>query len=203
MAHGQGATSTKKRGRGKRAHGTDPNVKKYENRERDERVQAALEETRRQQSELDALIERQKSQPALGVVAGAMHAEERRKAEAALAAAQAAEEQARAEAEVESEVEEPGIEIEITDSGITISPKFSTRKLKQKGEGDFPFAIMTARFMFKAGYHAEHVIATTGVGWEEISDISHDPDGYGNADRLKREAEAEKELCDECRTEVH
>jgi hypothetical protein len=167
-------------------------VKKYEGRERSERIQAAREETRKAQEELDALIERQKAEPAIGVAAGALYAEKRRQARQALL-----------DAKTEEVAEEEASEIEVilSDNGsVVIAPAgFRTRNLKQKGEGDFPFAIMTARFMFKAGYHAEHVIAVTGVGWEEISDLTYDPDGYGNADRLKREADAEKELCDECR----
>lgn len=56
---------------------------------------------------------------------------------------------------------------------------FSVDSLPKTGEGNFPFAGLTARIMMKAGYHVKHVVEVTGVGWEDISHIEIDKEGFG------------------------
>jgi hypothetical protein len=147
-----------------------------------------MEETRRHQEELDALIAQQKETPAEGATAGAMYAAELKKKEAEVEAARKVE--TRVAAEVTAKPKPVKMKPEPRFKGGVFNPL----SLPQDGEGNWQFAAMSARLMFKAGYHAEHVIQRTGVGWLEISDLPIDEEGYGCEARLKRE---EKE-CPEC-----
>jgi len=149
---------------GKRAHGTDKAVKKAEKRSKDERVQAAMEATRKAQAELDALIERQKKEPAIGEVAGAMYAAELNKAQEAVD--QAAAEQAKV--------------VMPAKKTAASRRKHWTESLRQDGEGNFPFALTMARKMLKQGYNIRYVIDFTGVGYLELKECPIDEDGFGS-----------------------
>lgn len=185
MAHGQGATSNRRGGygafdRGTRGHGKDKSVKKAETRARDQRWQDAMNETRKRQEELDALIAEQAEKPAVGVTAGALYREKLAKVQADLAAAQAM------EAKVESEVESEAV--------VEIKPvKFSVRRLRKTGEPNFEYAGMTARMMVRAGYHVEHAMEFTGVGYEDLEDLVLDEDGFGMTKERIAAEEAEDE----------
>lgn len=58
-------------------------------------------------------------------------------------------------------------------------PEFDVSTLPAEGEGNQPFAVTSARMMLKAGYHIKHVIENTGVGYNDLSDLPIDRDGYG------------------------
>lgn len=213
MAHGQGATSNRRGGygpfdRGPRGHGKDKSVKKAEQRSRDDRYQAAMEETRRAQQELDDLIEHQRQHPAMGAVAGAAFAVERRKAEIKV-------EEAHTQATL-SEIAEAMPEVVPCDRcgdprdtasvwcekcrkevAAIHNPQpepegFDPSSLPQMGDGHYLLAPTNARMLFKQGYHAAYVLRLTGCGWDDIKDLPYDEDGYGTYDRDKRE-EAEDE----------
>jgi hypothetical protein len=192
VAHGQGATSNKTGGygalaRGSRGHGTDPAVKKAITRERDPRIQSAMDEVREHQEKLNALIEEQRKNPAVGEAAGAVYAAKQKKAHEELLIAQAKQDAIEAGAASEEVPDEPASE------PTPIKPKFSTRKLQKESTDKFQFAGTTAHMMLKAGYHIAYVIEYTGIGYLELADFPLDEDGYGWPDRDKEDEEEEDE----------
>ena len=200
MAHGQGkgGTSTpRSRGAYGSTRGKERQRRRADNRERDPRYQAAMEEVRQQREALDALIEKQKLEPAEGKVAGAMNAAERKKAEEELLLAQARQDEIAAEAanQPEPEVIEPiryeDFQYEVDGKpyeGVgPVYPKFNIKTLPKEGDDKFPFASTTAQLMLKAGYHIAYVVEFTGVGYDELRGFPLDHDGYGWADKDKDE----------------
>jgi len=72
---------------------------------------------------------------------------------------------------------------ELSESGLPyLMPpvkKLRVRDLPKGGEGNFQFAMMTARMMLRKGYHVKYVLEFTGLGYEDVRDIPLDAEGYG------------------------
>jgi hypothetical protein len=165
--------SRPERGQYGNTRGVERQRRKRENRARQHRNQLAAEETAKHQQELDALIARQQREPAWGAAEGARIQKEL--------------EQKHATRLAEIEVQEPPEDVvtDTADEATEIVKKFSISSLPKDSKDDIEqFAVTTARLMIKAGYHAEHVINLTGVGWDELSDLPLDSDGYGCWNRL-------------------
>lgn len=197
MAHGQGATSNARGGygafgRGTRGHGKKPRtVKQQEAREKDPRLRAAFEETDAARDALDALIEEQKTAPALGPTEGAAYALARREAEKRLAEKEARERAEESRLAMEEALREDE-EAKRVPTQVGANGKFSRRALPQKGDGNFRFALTTAQIMLKEGYNARYVCEFTGVGWEDLNHLEIDPDGYGIFEVYEPQREEEK-----------
>lgn len=202
MAHGQGQTSNRTGGygalsRGTRGHGKDKAVKKAEQRERDDRWQRAKEETDRARLELEELMEKQRKEPAMGEVAGALYAAQEREAKEKLDAAQA--EQRAAKDEVEKElaalekiaakpVKKKFLDPEPTESESGLPMRqplwkfekdFDPDKLPQEGEGTHRFAVTMAIGKLKMGYHVTAVLDEFGIGVRDLPEGLFDELGWG------------------------
>jgi hypothetical protein len=103
--------------------------------------------------------------------------------EAALAAAQAEQERIAAEEpEVKPAKKATAKKAAAKRTTVKKTGKFSISDLPVDSAPDLaPFAVTQARQMLKAGYNVRHVIERTKVGWEELSDLPIDEDGYGNS----------------------
>lgn len=213
---GTGGGSRGREARGRQygnTRGKERQRRRADNRLLDPRYQAAMDETHRQQEELDRLIEEQKKNPAVGAVEGALIDAQIKERQQKLEAAQAAEEFARECSEVEESVTVPEklvpdtviapaplnlkyeyVEINGKSKSITSLPytaaplrKIDKKKLPKSGDGNFQFSTTTARLMLKQGYNIKYVLEFTGVGYEDVSDLDIDEEGYG----LREEAHEE------------
>ena len=184
--------SRPERGQYGNTRGKERQRRRRNHRSQQARNIAAAEETARHQEELDKLIERQAANPAMGEVEGARikaELEERHAARMAEIEAQhdAEENQSEEDQELDriiaAEPEpEPVPQPKPVLTELPIKPrrqKVNVLKLPQDGEGNFPFALMTARLMLKEGYNIKHVIELTGIGYLELNDLPIDEQGYG------------------------
>lgn len=207
MAHGQGGTSNRTGGygalsRGTRGHGKKPKaVRKAQVREHDSRWLEAKAKTDQAREELDALIEHQRKEPAVGEVAGAMYAAQAKEAQEKLDAAQAAQKAAEERALAEQKLEELEQALDLkkparkkytdpepltSESGLPVyqplwkfEKSFDPNKLPQQGEGTHRFAVTMAIGKLKMGYHVTVVLDEFGIGVQDLPEGLFDELGWG------------------------
>jgi hypothetical protein len=175
-----GASTPRSRGAYGSTRGKERQRRRADNRAKDPRYQAAMEEVRKAQEELDALVEDQKLNPAKGAVAGAMYATKLKNAQHKVLEAETKEDLVSGIKSAQSAGKETSL---TTLNGRVVdlskSKSFSTKHLPQSGDGNFPFAPTMARKMLAQGYHIKYVLEFTGVGYEDVRDIEIDNEGWG------------------------
>ncbi len=193
MAHGGQKNLKVHKDHGRRAHGPDKATRKARAKAQDPRYRESMEATQKAREALDELIASQAENPAIGETPGAIY--QRRQRELALERAQALEDEyARAElaAEIVENVPAPPdtpvvkkvtrpkiVEVESERVYVNTTHRIDTSLLPKDGESKWRFAYQTARIMLKEGYNIKRVIEYTGIGYDDLSDIPIDDEGYG------------------------
>lgn len=166
------------RGQHGNTRGKERQRRRADNRDRDPRYLAAMEETRAAQAALDAQIEREAANPVIGHAEGALlqkQLEEARDREEAVLHEIASEEAVEEQAGSEQSVFVPdGYEVVLVKKYVP----FDIDSVPAKQESTL-WVLGSARQMLIRGHSLAHVVETTGWGKDWFDDIPVDEEGYG------------------------
>jgi hypothetical protein len=148
---GKGTRTKRERGAYGNKRGKEAQKRRREVRLRDPRVATTLDEVRAEQAALEARIEREKEQPAVGATAGAKY-------------------------KPPVVVQEDALPVATGETKVYRPKKV---RIPYDAQGNKGWTLGQARSMVRQGYKVTRVVYMTGWGMKWFEDLPTDDDGYG------------------------